>query len=265
MNRGPVEVAAFGRFGAGARNLVWWNDAGGAGRLWQSSAALAPALGIWRAEPVGVKMGGRGSLQRVWRRCWRNGVEEWAGCGWVGVAASGTSGAAAKWCIRHVSCGSRVGCLRHNRGMIATTLPLAPERWATLPAPDSALLEHVATLRLENVALRAQITALQAAGEPGPQSRGAVPGADEMVAGPVDLCTGGKRGADQQWVGARSAAGGVVAQGQLRVGQPGRRPLCGAATGGGSILPPARTAAARFPGCGGRASTPGKRVANVAP
>jgi hypothetical protein len=52
--------------------------------------------------------------------------------------------------------------MRYNRGMIATTLPLAPERWATLPAPDPALLEQVRTLRLENVALRAQLTAPQA-------------------------------------------------------------------------------------------------------
>jgi len=47
--------------------------------------------------------------------------------------------------------------------MIATTLPLAPEPWATLPAPDHALLpDQVATLRLENVALRAENAALRA-------------------------------------------------------------------------------------------------------
>src|SRR5687768_8587312 len=51
--------------------------------------------------------------------------------------------------------------MRYNRGMVATMLPLAPKQRATLPAPDPALLEQVATLRLENATLRAQITALQ--------------------------------------------------------------------------------------------------------
>jgi len=45
--------------------------------------------------------------------------------------------------------------------MITTTLPLASEQWATLPAPDPALLEQVATLRRENAALRAENAALQ--------------------------------------------------------------------------------------------------------
>src|SRR5215213_10720351 len=46
--------------------------------------------------------------------------------------------------------------------MIETSRPLAPERWATLPAPDPApLLEELATLRLENAALRAEHAALQ--------------------------------------------------------------------------------------------------------
>ncbi len=46
--------------------------------------------------------------------------------------------------------------------MIETTLPLAPDRWATVPAPDPApLLEQLATLRLENAALGAQNAALQ--------------------------------------------------------------------------------------------------------
>src|SRR4051812_11934977 len=41
--------------------------------------------------------------------------------------------------------------------MIETTLPLASEPWATVPAPDPApLLEQLATLRLENAALRAE-------------------------------------------------------------------------------------------------------------
>jgi hypothetical protein len=39
--------------------------------------------------------------------------------------------------------------------MIETPLPLAPARWGTVPAPDSApLLEQLATLWLENAALR---------------------------------------------------------------------------------------------------------------
>src|SRR3954470_10505195 len=47
--------------------------------------------------------------------------------------------------------------------MIETTVPLVPERWATVPAPDPApLLEQLATLRLENAALRAENTVLQA-------------------------------------------------------------------------------------------------------
>jgi hypothetical protein len=46
--------------------------------------------------------------------------------------------------------------------MIETPRPLAPERWATLPAPDPApLLKELATLRLENAALRAENATLQ--------------------------------------------------------------------------------------------------------
>jgi transposase len=46
--------------------------------------------------------------------------------------------------------------------MIATTLPLAPEPTATLPAPDYALPDQVATLRVENGALRAENAVLWA-------------------------------------------------------------------------------------------------------
>jgi transposase len=47
--------------------------------------------------------------------------------------------------------------------MIETPRPLAPELWATLPAPEPApLLEQLAMLRLENAALRAEIAVLQA-------------------------------------------------------------------------------------------------------
>src|SRR5262249_29560626 len=47
--------------------------------------------------------------------------------------------------------------------MIETAVPLVPERWATVPAPDPApLLEQLATLRLENAALRAENAVLHA-------------------------------------------------------------------------------------------------------
>ncbi len=49
--------------------------------------------------------------------------------------------------------------------MIETPLPLAPVLWATLPAAESTpLLEQLAMLRLENVALRAENAVLQARG-----------------------------------------------------------------------------------------------------
>jgi hypothetical protein len=47
--------------------------------------------------------------------------------------------------------------------MIETTLPLAPEPWGTVRAPDPApLLEQLATLRRENAVLRAENAVLQA-------------------------------------------------------------------------------------------------------
>ena len=47
--------------------------------------------------------------------------------------------------------------------MIETPQPLAPELWATLPAPKpESLLEQLATLRLVNAALRAENAVLQA-------------------------------------------------------------------------------------------------------
>ena len=46
--------------------------------------------------------------------------------------------------------------------MIETPLPLAPDLGAMVPAPGAApRLEQLATLRLENTALRAQNAALQ--------------------------------------------------------------------------------------------------------
>jgi hypothetical protein len=51
--------------------------------------------------------------------------------------------------------------MRYNRGMIETPQLLAPEPWATLPAPEpGSLLERLATLRLANAALRAENTVL---------------------------------------------------------------------------------------------------------
>ena len=53
--------------------------------------------------------------------------------------------------------------MRYKRGMTETPLPLAPEPWATLPAPvQASLQEQLATLRLENAALHAQNAMLQA-------------------------------------------------------------------------------------------------------
>ena len=47
--------------------------------------------------------------------------------------------------------------------MTQTTLPLAPEPWATVSAPDPAhVLEQLAVLRLENATLRAENAVLQA-------------------------------------------------------------------------------------------------------
>src|SRR5712692_5820861 len=85
-------------------------------------------------------------------------------------------------------------------------------------------------------------------GEPGPESGGLVPGADEVVDGAVDLCPRGWRGADQQCSGARPAPGRAVAEGQFRVGQRSRQSVCGAAADGGSHLPAARTGVAGLPG-----------------
>ena len=46
--------------------------------------------------------------------------------------------------------------------MIETPLPLAPDQWATVPAPAPvSLLEQLATLRLENAGLGAQNALLQ--------------------------------------------------------------------------------------------------------
>src|SRR5688572_28385002 len=52
--------------------------------------------------------------------------------------------------------------MRYNRSMIETTLPPAPEPWATVSPTDHGLLEHVATLRLENATLRTENAALHA-------------------------------------------------------------------------------------------------------
>jgi hypothetical protein len=53
--------------------------------------------------------------------------------------------------------------VRYNGRMIETPLPLALELGAPVPAPDRAsILEQLATLRLENAALRAQHAVLEA-------------------------------------------------------------------------------------------------------
>ncbi len=54
-------------------------------------------------------------------------------------------------------------------------LPLAPERWAMVPAPGQApLLEQLATLRLENAALRARNGSLWPRMRCAPGNRGAI-------------------------------------------------------------------------------------------
>jgi hypothetical protein len=51
---------------------------------------------------------------------------------------------------------------RYNRGMIETTLQLAPDRWAPVSAPDlAALLEQVAAPRSASAAPRAENAALR--------------------------------------------------------------------------------------------------------
>jgi transposase len=55
-----------------------------------------------------------------------------------------------------------MSCDALQRSMIETTVPLAPDLWATAPAPDPAsLLEQLATLRRENAALRVENAVLQ--------------------------------------------------------------------------------------------------------
>ena len=104
-------------------------------------------------------------------------------------------------------------------------------------------------------------TAVARRGQCGPESGGAVPWAQQMVGGAVDLRAGGGRRANQQCLRTRPASGRVVAQGKLWLGQRSRQSLCGAAVDGGSILPPARTAAAGLPGGGGG----GYDAGNLAP
>src|SRR3954468_19824640 len=54
--------------------------------------------------------------------------------------------------------------------------------------------------------------------QPGPESGRIVAGGAQVVARAVDLCAGGRRGADQQRSGARPTAGGALAQGELWLG-----------------------------------------------
>src|SRR4051794_33820901 len=55
------------------------------------------------------------------------------------------------------------------------------------------------------------------AGDSGPESRRVVPRANKVVAGAVDLCPGGRRGADQQCGGADVTTHRAVAQGDFRL------------------------------------------------
>src|SRR5262249_48382050 len=76
--------------------------------------------------------------------------------------------------------------------------------------------------------------------EPGRTRGGAVPGAEEVVAGAMELCPRGGRRADQLCVRACLATNRVVAPGLLRVRQRGREPIFGATADHGGVLSSAR-------------------------
>ncbi len=134
--------------------------------------------------------------------------------------------------------------------MIGRTLPLAPDLWMLVRAPDPApLLGQLATLRLENADLRAQNAVLQerirelearlgqnsanssrpASSDP-PQvavKRRALPSGRKRAGQPghrgaVPSPPGG-RGTNQQRGGTRLAAGGAVAQRQAAAKLHGER------------------------------------------
>jgi hypothetical protein len=97
--------------------------------------------------------------------------------------------------------------------------PLPPEIWAATPCAAQALIVALQA-RIRELEARHQVVellplAVPWAGEPGPQSGSAMPGAEEVVAGPLDLRSRGRGRADQQCVRARLATGGAVAQGLL--------------------------------------------------
>src|SRR5439155_20262445 len=103
--------------------------------------------------------------------------------------------------------------------------------WPLGPGGDRAALRALASVpsrRVRPTGVATQIGAAPGAdgavaparaGEPRPQSSGAVPVADEVVGGAVDLCPRAGGRADEQCVGTNAATGGAVAQGELRVGQ----------------------------------------------
>jgi hypothetical protein len=129
---------------------------------------------------------------------------------------------------------------RHDRDDSAPGARLG----ATAPASDPAtLVERLVTLQREHTALCAQ----------------------EAVDSAVDLCQGRGCRADQQRDRACLAAGGAVAQGQLRVRQRGGQSICRTTADGGNHLPAARAVAAGLPGGGGGGGAPRNRSAIVAP
>src|SRR5581483_8695993 len=103
------------------------------------------------------------------------------------------------------------------------------------------------------------------AGEPRPQSRRAVLGAEQVVAGAVDLRPGRGGRADQQCVRAGVAAGRAVAEGLLWLRYRGGQSVRGATADGGSHLSAARPAGAGLLGSGGGSGAPGDCRAVAAP
>src|SRR5258708_7384233 len=95
--------------------------------------------------------------------------------------------------------------------------PLGPGGgWAALralaPVPNRRVRPKGVAAAVDPAPSAAGAAAAAWAGEPGPQSGGVLPGADQVVGGAVDVCPGGRGRADQQRLGARLASHGAVAQ-----------------------------------------------------